>query len=138
MSVAMYVGYFIIPTGLFLFNLSIRLNREVPQSAAADMVLVLIGLNFLEILDSGALLSAVNSQFVTDNLISLCIGLIVVGLVLWSALILVEREVSRNFYRAAHTWQPVALLVSFLGAWVLALTLLFTNFWLFVYRDGAP
>lgn len=133
-QISLFVSVIIVPTSAFVANAVLRYGRGVAQSAAADLLLLLIVFDATVIISSEEFKPLVASPELRTGIIAVHVGLLFIGLIAWiSSVTLVERRIGSAFDYKTRKYVPGFPIICWIGSWVIAATLVGAHVTVFTY-----
>jgi cytochrome c biogenesis factor len=119
------VATILVPFAGFLANAVLRAGRGVAQSAASDLLLLLIMFDAGVIIASDQFKPLVPNPMLREAIVSVHVALLFVGLVAWiTAVAVIERRIAYAFDPRRQRYASGFPLMAWLGAWGVAAVVL--------------
>lgn len=115
------VGSVVAPVALFMLNVMLRYERGLPQSTAADVLLLLPAFDASILLDTANFQQLVLDQSLRDILGPLSMGSLFVCLVFWIfAVIFLEKRLVAYYDLHTQRYTSNWFMLPFLASWTIA------------------
>jgi hypothetical protein len=132
---ALLVGTIVIPVALFLLNVILRSGRGIPQSTAADVLLLLPAFDAGILLDTASFQKLVADQGARDYLGTFSTGSLVVCLLFWGvAVIILEKQLLSYYDLRRNRYTSRWFLLPFFSSWIIAAFAIAAHILIFTYH----
>lgn len=125
------------PLLVFLLNVLVRSDREIPQSTGADLLLVFLLFDTTVLIAHGDFEPLIRDVSVRQNMVAFFVTMLLSTLVVWTILVgKVEKRILQSFSFQSGTYNSGFPVFWWIGSWSLVVAVVLAHVWSFVHRGG--
>jgi hypothetical protein len=127
-SLPLIIAGVLVPLMAFVGNIVLRAGKGVAQSAASDLLLLLLVFDASVVIASDQFRPLVRDPTISSQVVAVHVGLWWVGLVAWLLAVLgAEKRIAASFDPRSRTYDARFPIWTWLFSWVLAMAIVFLH-----------